>query len=339
MSERAKGKKSPGKKSPGKIAGIIICCLVGLVLLAVVGFYAYIHIRYAPFFDHARAEFETPGTYDGLVAQGIGYVDDQDVWLVSGYDAKGGPSPVYIHHADGSDEVRYFTLPDGSVFFGHNNLATDGTYLFLTDHDEQCLWVFSLEEVLSASDGASVQALGSLPMPQRPDYVHCANGKLYCGEFCDDDQYPTADSHHITVPDGTDNNAILLVFEPDESAEFGYSATPSRAISTTQFIQGMCFDADGNFVLSQSFALRSSHLLFYDASAFDCAVSETIDVEGNPVPLYVLKGSDLVKSVECPPMGEEIVQHEGRIYIANEAACSKYYYGRIYGAQTIYSYA
>ena len=57
------------------------------------------------------------------------------------------------------------------------------------------------------------------------------------------------------------------------------------------------------------------------------------------VPLYYEDSASLVESdtVEAPPMSEEIVYLDGKIWIMNESACNKYIFGKLTTGNYLYS--
>jgi hypothetical protein len=94
---------------------------------------------------------------------------------------------------------------------------------------------------------------------------------------------------------------------------------------------------DSRIVLSTSYGFATSHLYFYDATAV-AAKADKFTVNGTEVPLYYLDSASLVSTVSAPPMSEEIVYKDGRIYIMTESASNKYIFGKITGGSPLYSY-
>ena len=46
------------------------------------------------------------------------------------------------------------------------------------------------------------------------------------------------------------------------------------------------------------------------------------------IPLYVMGEADLFRTVSAPPMAEELVYLDGKVYVMNESASNKYVFGR-----------
>ena len=58
---------------------------------------------------------------------------------------------------------------------------------------------------------------------------------------------------------------------------------------------------------------------------------------GVSVPLYVIDSKTLVDTIEAPPMAEEIVYLDGKIWIMNESASNKYIFGKFTTGNTLFS--
>ena len=96
----------------------------------------------------------------------------------------------------------------------------------------------------------------------------------------------------------------------------------------------MTFTED-EIVLSTSYGLAASHLLFYDKSGISAG---QLTLNGKEVPLYYLDGACLKRSVTAPPMTEEIVNLNGRIYIMCESASNKYIFGKFMSGKYLWSW-
>ena len=128
---------------------------------------------------------------------------------------------------------------------------------------------------------------------------------------------------------------MIYAYKLDENSPFGVNNTPVAAYSTTGLVQGMTF-AGGEMVLSTSYGVAPSHLKYYDLSA---AQKERKTIGDNTLDLYYLDGSCQTRDVTAPPMTEEIVYRNGRIYIMCESASNKYIFGKLMSGRYIYSFA
>ncbi len=161
---------------------------------------------------------------------------------------------------------------------------------------------------------------------------------MFVGEFYREIDYETADSHKITTPAGDHNPALITVFRLDDSP-LGISGAPIAGITTIGAVQGMGMHmlGDKQIVLSTSRGLSSSHLHFYDMNE-TTYTEETVDVDGISIPVYHLDSANLIREQVLPPMAEELVYKDNKIYILNASACNKYIYGKFMSGNYLYSY-
>lgn len=318
------------RATAAKVVGIIAGSVLGLAVVAVVGFNLYIHVTYADFYKQARQEFAIPGINDGFVPQDMAWLEGSQQWLFSGYAGDHGPSPLYRTSESGADVCKFFvTNPDGSAYEGHGGGVTaDGQFTFLTT--EGGFLVLNTEEVATAEEGSSVQAIARVDIGIDPAFINIQNGALYTGVFYYEPNYPTPAEQHLTSPDGTQNHAVMYVFEANPDGEFGYANTPSRVFSIPDKVQGVCFNARGQMVLSRSWGLQASSLPIYNVA--NLQPQGTYRAMGQDVPLYFLDASNQVSEFTAPPMSEGLVEKDGWVYYATESASNKYIFGKLYAA-------
>ena len=311
---------------------IIIAVLVITVLLS--GIRLGEKIAFSSFYRRARAEFKIPGTSSGFVGQGLDYLENENAFIACGYSAKkGGSSMVYYIDERGKATRTLLKNEDGSNYTGHTGgIAHYKEYFYITG-DDGCD-VFALAD-LTEHKGESVK-IGEVKTLLDPAYCNVYDGKFYTGSFYRAGNHETPDWQRITTPAGDENKAAITVFEIDDGAadSFYISPEPIAVYSTTGLVQGMTFTPD-EIVLSTSYGLASSHLLFYNNSGISAG---QLTLEGKNIPLYYLDGACLERSVTAPPMSEEIVYMDGRIYIMTESASNKYIFGKFMSGNDLYSY-
>ncbi|MBR2297062.1 MAG: hypothetical protein IKA43_06635 [Clostridia bacterium] len=115
-------------KSPSLIVRIlasILCVLIVLVAIALIGFSVGENIVFAKFYSRADKAFKIPGLWGGSVPQGFEYIDENDIFLYTGYHKdKVSPSMVYIMPDDGEGKARMVELyeKDGTAFDSQHEL-------------------------------------------------------------------------------------------------------------------------------------------------------------------------------------------------------------------------
>lgn len=317
----------------------ILCCLVGLLVLLVIGVRAYFRIPVSGYYRHSEKAFVIPGLSDGMTHQGLAYDRETDTFLITGYRSDGKPSQVsMVNRADGKESKRLWLADtDGKAFTGHvGGLTVWGDYVYVAD--AAGLAVYARADFIQASDGDTVRAIGAFSTESDGDrlgvaFVHAEGDRLYVGEFYREANYPTPDSHKYTTAAGEYNPALILVYRLDSGAENGILPEMEKAYSIPGLVQGMCLDAKGRICLSTSYATAFSHIYIYDNPRQEGEIT----VLGQTVPRYVLDSSSLAVDIKLAPMAEEIVVVDGKIYTMCESATDKYIFGKFTSARYCYA--
>ncbi len=315
-------------KIAGKILAWLLVAVMALLLLLNVG----VTFVYPAFFGNADAVFRAPGLTTGFVPQGFHYLEDQDTYLFSGYMKDHSAARIYIRDAEG--KVRFVSLmnSDGSAYDEHaGGVTVNGDYVYIPG--QMGVDVFSLANIL---EGDTAQMIGKIAGEYDTDCCTFYNGYLFVGDFYYPETYETPLSHRVTTPAGDENKAIIAVYKADASAEFGIDPQPVAAISIREKVQGIGFTEDGQIVLSTSYGFADSGLWFYK---LDEQRQGKLELDGREVPLYYLDSANLESSVEMPPMSEEVVCKDGKVYVLFESACTKYLYGNLIRGDQVYAYA
>lgn len=332
-------------KLPLKILGWFVSVVMALLILIFVGE----KLVFASFFfGGAKSEMKTPGTWTNYVQQGFDRLEDGK-FLVSTYDKGDDKAAIFIIDGKKSSCVELKNA-DGTPYLSHaggvthyknwvyvatdNHVDTEGEVYCTHDNCDTNLDMFLLSDVVDGDGKATM--VDSITVPNRLAYASVYGDMLYVGAFHrEGSKYITPESHHITTPAGDKNTALMMVYEMDENTGKPVHATPEYCYSTLSNVQGMCMSADGDIILSTSWGLSTSHLYQYDVKN---ATAGTVTVSGASVPVYHLDSACLIKDVKAPPMAEELVWLDGRVYILTESASMKYLFGKLMSGNRIYSY-
>ena len=329
----------------GVLIGIAI--FLAIILVAVLGFKLYDYIVAYDFYQNSEVAFETPGVRNSaFVPQGMEYVESDKVFLFTGFMNDGKNSRVYVRHEDGTLTHTGLMWPDGSAYTEHTGgIAQFGDYVFITGTTE--IDVFLYSDILQGKETAVLQ--GSFKTFVDPS--HCTvysdeTGDYFLtGSFYYEGEYDTPDCEHIVTPAGDKNTSVILVYRLNKDVEFGIELNPIAAISTRLKVQGICFTDDGHLVLSNSWGITPSELHFYDTSKMTCienyhyfGVNESGLEYDVVLPMYFADSDSHVGKVLAPPMSEEIVYHDGKIYVLNESASRKYLFGKLTTGNNLYAY-
>ena len=299
---------------------LTILSIVLVVIFGVVLFY-YFGAAYPEYNKIAKSEFDIVGLNDGFVPQGIAYDNQSNNFFLSGYmtDEK-LPSRIYFA-GSGEKAGSYVTLKvGGEDYFGHaGGIAVYGTHMYVAG--DGLVHEINLVDVLDANSGDAVDVTYTLEAENGADCLTVYNGQLWVGEFYKKGKYETDESHHIELESGEVNMAVSFAYELDGSGIV--SDVPTCGLSTPAQVQGLEFFGDGNLMISTSYSLPDSKLYIFDG-VMNQTPTNTIDVGGKTVPLYVISESMATKTINAPCMSEEIVLANDSIYILYESACNKY---------------
>ncbi|MBQ9760698.1 MAG: hypothetical protein IJW16_05060 [Clostridia bacterium] len=309
----------------------ILIALLALVLLAVGIFFLRDRIMYSDFYDVAEKGMKAPGLWNGYVSQGFDYYEARGVYLSCGYDKSGDASSIYIMNGEEQTQVELKNA-DGTDYTGHTGgIDTYGPYIYITGAKGCDL--FLVDDVFDGDGKATVA--GEIKTINDPAYCTVRGDLLYAGSFYDTGKYETPMEHRFTTPAGDRNTAIISVYRLDPTTGKAVSEVPEVVISTTSQVQGMTFINDSTMVLSSSYGLSTSLIRFYDLNKME-ANGTTLKVGEVDVPVWFLDSSALVETVEAPPMAEEIVYHDGKLWILTESASMKYIFGKFTSGNHIY---
>lgn len=342
VKEKQKERKKP---TPLRIALTVLCGLLALILLALLGGRLYFRLPVADYYRASEKGFRIPGLSDGFVPQGLDYDDRTDLFWVTGYMDDDSASPIYLvrRETGALEKTVYLACEDGSVYSGHaGGIAVGWDYAYVAGGSDRCIYAYSCDEIMTAEDGATVAAKGNLSTKVSEDdslrvsAVAIDDDYVYAVEFYRDLTNPTPESHKITTPAGDVHHALAVAYKIsyEENAVFGLEPTPALAISLPDQVQGLC-RGEERMYLSTSYGMAFSYVYGYDLAYVNS--EENIYLLGTNVPLYHLDSSSLAEVRKLPPMAEEIVMVEGKLYTMCESASHKYLFGNLSSAQWCYA--
>ena len=312
-------------------AAVILYIVIALILFALF-LRLGVTVVYFQFFHHAEDEFMIPGLNDNWVPQGFDYIEDQDIYLFSGYMSDGNASRIYVREGSGKEYYVNLQYSDGTAYKKHaGGICHNGEYVYISGDDG--VDVFLLSDVLEEKDA---KKLGKIQLGHDTAYCSFYNGYLLVGNFYHPETYETPAHHRITTPAGDQNTSLITVFKADDAAQFGVNPVPVAAISAPEKVQGICFTSDSEIVLSVSYSIGSSYLDYY---RIDTARKGTVEACGVTVPMLYIDSASHHQSVTMPPMSEELICRDGRVYILYESACNMYLFGKLMRGYQVYSYA
>ena len=319
---------------------IMACILIGL-MLAVAGGTMMIKNGLEDYFEHSVPVFPIPDISKGFIPQGITYDAASQCFFLTGYMDNGKNSPIYAMGQDGKLLAKVLMLTEnGEKFRGHaGGISVHGDELYVAGSTDACMYSFSIQEILNLKDKdkaaqEGLKATRRIPLKTEEDFIRVSftsfdDEILYAGEFRKDPIFYTHDSHYVTIEDGK-QKAYLFGFDFDENG----GVVPTKVYSIPDNVQGACFDEEYVY-LSQSHGFMPSEILTYRLEELE--VAETRKVLGKEIPLYVLTEKNAKKATKVPPMSEEIVTFDNKMYILHESASNRYLIGKLLGQDQVYS--
>lgn len=217
-----------------------------------------------------------------------------------------------------------------------------------------------------------------------PTSVSTSYDKFYVGEFYREKNFKTDDKHHILTPYGDMNRAFVYEFNVSTASNNKYGLTTLSAenlpdenkvpriqniYSVTNEIQGFARTRgaeaeEGGLVLSQSYGLKNSHLLYYSWTEIkktsnrkpykDLVISDEkgqpiLNDDGNQVTyggftyegittksgaqyrdtssslyVYYVDGASKLNDYSIPSMSEGLCVVDDRVYVLFESGAKKY---------------
>jgi len=292
---------------------------------------------FAKYEAYARPGPVIPGLFQDAVPQGIAYIPDEELLLISNYMFDGRTGSVAVialedNEADGRlEKVVWFHDNDGSQHGGHmGGIAVSGAWLWIASSSS--FYQVPLTAVLEAENNEILLLGDPLTTEVTCSAAAADSGILYISEFRSrDGSYRTKRSHYLETASGGKNHALAAGFYLDESTGdipsagiIDGTAYPDFFLSIPDQVQGMAF-IDGYIVLSQSYGRRNNSTL----SVYRSPMGNTQDAEftlsnGTTVPVWRLDSSNLISVLTAPPMTEGIVNIGGELALLYESGSDKY---------------
>lgn len=317
------------------ITGIVLSSIVGLFLLLyfilfLIGVGSYGEAR-----DVRKYVCTIPEINSGWAPQGITYTGED--YILTGYD---GDDSTVLYIVNGSKFKRVkLSGENGKTLKGHaGGVTCTKNYVYIAN--DNVLHVFALDELKAADSKTTVKIKAVIPVDNRAAYCYSDEHSLYVGEFYRAGNYETEKSHYYK-----NNKAIVSCYPLDGDGLLVNAENqpyPDYCISVTGLVQGFATDGE-TFILSRSYGLKNSELEYHAAPKTDGDVisvkfKSNPNAESKEVPIYYLNSDTKTKTLILPAFSEDITIVKDRVVVTNEASANKYFVGKLFGANKVYSY-
>lgn len=304
---------------------ILIIILSIVTILGCLLLVYYFGATYPVYSKIAKQEFEIPGLNEGFVPQGMCFVEEQNIWLITGYMGQENlNSRIYVVNPENQQQEKYFYITNTSEnmikshFCGianYNNivwLATDGYILKM-----------NLQDIIDVENEGYVKIVSEFDTKTGADFIFANEKYLWVGDFYRDGYSSVPSSHTVKINDLEINKAIALQFEINTNEINGFNEIPISVLSLPNQVQGFVQTSNGQIILSTSYSIPNSIIYIYDEGIV-LEDKETLSLEFGDIPLKVCCQENLIKKIEAPAMSEGIDIVDNRVYILYESACNKY---------------
>ena len=304
-----------------KILLITLSSVLAAILLTLTIY--YFGAFYPKFNKVAIKEFSIPGLETTFVPQGLTYSETTNQFFVTGYMGDKSASRIYVVNKSDYQVEKYFTVKfDNELSTAHfGGIATYNNTVWVTGEDS--VLRFNISQIQNVNNGESVEALDEFKTGNACSFLTIKNNQLVVGEFYRDGSHESPSNHHITTNNGT-NKSLTVVYDINENNKYGLvDDVAEYGISMPNKVQGMTFNKDGKIVLSTSYAIADSKVYIYE-NILDGTPSATTTFNNKTLNVYVLEESNLISTLTCPAMSEEVELVDGKVFISFESACKKY---------------
>lgn len=289
-----------------------------------------------PFLNIAEDGPIIPGLRQGLVPQGLDYLQEEDWLIISGY-RDNDSSLVAVIDAESGELVKAvsFRLPSGAVYRGHaGGVAVSDRHLWISS-GEHVYWV-RLDKLIAARDGAEILFDGAAKIDARGSFVSFTDGILWVGDFAYEARdYKTASHHKLRNRQNKQHDGWIAGYKLDPTTDLipanrpkaNGAYIPDYVLSIRDKIQGSYILGD-YIILTESYGRNNdSHLYIYE-NPLDNPPHREVNISGLTVPVWFLDDANLAYTWVLPPMVESVVERNGELYVSFESAALKYLDGR-----------
>jgi hypothetical protein len=270
--------------------------------------------------DDAVVSHVIPGLGQGAVPQGMSYAPESDVLLTSHYFDTAHPSCIVaIDWKTGkARHTAKLQEPGGDAHYGHvGGIVVAASALWVAS--DAYLYRYDLQQVLTSD---TVVALDRFKTEASSEVAFCSayGGKVWAGEFALPGKYPTDPSHHLVARDGDLRHGWISGYDPAT----GFDVPPERVLSIPDRAQGMVATEEYVF-LSISYGRRNPSSVEIFRNPLGQSPHAVVSTSaGAQAPLWYLDGLNHVRSIELPPMAENIVIIDGKLAVLFESGANKF---------------
>ncbi len=286
------------------------------------------------FLSDFKADFIIPGLFEGIIPQGLCYIESLNIFAVSGYyeEAK-FPSMLMLIDAESGKLTKTFPLQnvDGNDYFGHaGGLACSDEYIYITS--ESTCNILPVDILTKTRSGDKIKFESNFKLNTKGSFACYEKGVLWTGDFIESsDKARGAAGKITTLTSGETFYAycegyVLKDNLPDikniNSSNNGY--IPDYMIAIPEQVQGMSFTPSGKVIFSTSYGRKNNSKIYvYD----DVLLTERVGIytiDEKEINLFAFSNDLLKETIIAPPMAEGIARKDNEQIIIFESGAEKY---------------
>ena len=273
--------------------------------------------------EYSEESADVPGLDDGLIPQGVCFVEAIDCFAVSGYKDSQDSGIYLIRQSDG--------LTGEIILKGYKGHAggiasfEDDVYICSGGNTEQGGYVYRLsaQELMKVFDAEdrrhSVSLSDKFQTYTRASFMCADDGMLFVGEFYNSNS-PVDKSHYYGR-----NRAWACGYKlPLNTAFESEQLIPDMILSIPDQVQGMAVTDEGKIVFSTSYG-RDFDSVLYVFDRLEKWKSDTVSVKGKDVPIYVSSRENRIAKIKMPTLMEGADYVDGALYTVFESGALKYF--------------
>jgi hypothetical protein len=270
--------------------------------------------------EHATLGPVIPGLRQGAVSQGMANWPEKNLLLTSHYFDQEIPSCIVTMEWEFGKALHTVKLqePDGTIHTGHVGgivIASSNLWIASDAH----LYRYDLDDMLT-NDTAVAIARFSTEATHEVAFCSAYGDKIWAGEFALNDKYPTDPAHHLTARDGSVRHGWICGYNPEK----GFNRSPDQTLSVPDRAQGMVVTDDFIF-LSLSYGRRNrSSIEIFRNPLVEKPHRIVPTSKGEEGPLWFLDGKNHIRSIDLPPMAENITIINGQLAVLFESGAKKF---------------
>ena len=292
------------------------------------------NVEYENFFKEFSSDFTIPGLLEGIIPQGICYIEKLDLYAVSGYFKDGElPSMIMLVDAKTNKFTKAFSLREvnGNDYYGHaGGLAASDNYVYLTS--EGTCNIFSVDGLKSLKNGGTLKFESNFKLNTYGAFACFNDGILWTGDFIESSDSAREGAEKITTLSSGETfyayceGYILNEGLPDvkkiNSLKNGY--IPDYMLAIPEQVQGMAFTNSGKIIFTSSYGRRNDSKIYV---FYDVLLSErvgTYKIDETQIDLIACSNDLLKQTITAPPMAEGIARGEKGLFLIFESGAAKY---------------